>query len=58
MIPVILVILGLTNLVLILWLSGVVRRLDRVEDLARKCETAIATGRQITYEEVTHDADS
>lgn len=40
------------------WLSGVVRRLDRVEDLTRKCETAIATGRHITYEEVTHVADA
>ena len=56
MIPAALVILGLTNLILILWLSGVVRRLDRVEDLARKSETAIATGRHITYEEVTRDA--
>lgn len=56
MIPATLVILGLTNLILVLWLSGVVRRLDRVEDLARKSETAIATGRHITYEEVTLDA--
>ena len=58
MIPVILIILGLTNLILVLWLSGVVRRLDRVEDLARKSETAIDTGRHITYEEVTHNADA
>ena len=58
MIPVILIILGLTNLLLVLWLSGVVRRLDQVETLARKSETAIATGRHITYEEVTHDADA
>ena len=56
MIPVILIILALTNLILVLWLSGVVRRLDQVEDLARKSETAIATGRHITYEEVTRDA--
>ena len=58
MIPVILIILALTNLILVLWLSGVVRRLDQVETLARKSETAIATGRHITYEEVTHDADA
>lgn len=56
MIPVILIILGLTNLILVLWLAGVVRRLDQVETLARKSETAIATGRHITYEEVTRDA--
>ena len=58
MIPAALVILGLTNLLLVLWLSGVVRRLDQVESLARKSETAIATGRHITYEEVTHVADA
>ena len=56
MIPVILIILGLTNLILVLWLSGVVRRLDQVETLARKSETAIATGRHIAYEDVTFDA--
>ena len=56
MIPVILIILALTNLLIVLWLAGVVRRLDRVADLARKSETAIATGRHITYEEVTFDA--
>ena len=56
MIPAALVILALTNLILILWLSGVVRRLDQVETLARQCETAIATGRHITYEEVELDA--
>ena len=58
MITVALIALGLTNIITVLWLSGVVRRLDRVEDLARKCETAIDTGRHITYEEVTHDADA
>lgn len=58
MIPVILIILGLTNLLLVLWLSGVVRRLDQVETLARQSETAIDTGRHITYEEVTHVADA
>lgn len=56
MIPVILIILALTNIVTCLWLAGVVRRLDQVADLARQCETAIATGRHITYEEVTRDA--
>lgn len=56
MIPVILIILALTNLLIVLWLSGVVRRLDQVETLARKSETAIATGRHITYEEVELDA--
>ena len=56
MIPVILIILGLTNIVTCLWLAGVVRRLDQVETLARQCETAIATGRHITYEEVELDA--
>ena len=56
MIPATLVILGLTNIITIAWLSGVVRRLDQVEDLARKSETAIATGRHITYEEFELDA--
>lgn len=56
MIPAILVILALTNLLIVLWLAGVVRRLDQVETLARQCETAIATGRHITYEEMELDA--
>ena len=56
MTPIVLIILALTNLLLVLWMSGVVRRLDQVETLARQCETTIATGRHITYEEVTFDA--
>lgn len=56
MTPIVLIILALTNLLIVLWLAGVVRRLDQVETLARQCETAIATGRHITYEEVTRDA--
>ena len=51
MIPVILIILGLTNIITVLWLSGVVRRLDQVETLARQSETTIATVQHITYEE-------
>ena len=52
MIPVILIILGLTNIITVLWLSGVVRRMDGLERLLRAAESAIAQGKHINYQEI------
>ena len=49
-------VLALVNLLAVLfvlvWCDGVSRRVDRVDDMAKRCQQAIATSRHIAYDDL------
>lgn len=49
-------VLALVNLLAVLfvlvWCDGVSRRVDRVDDMTRRCQQAIATSRHIAYDDL------
>lgn len=48
--------LALINLLAVLfvlvWCDGVSRRVDRVDDMVKRCQQAIATSRHIAYDDL------
>lgn len=48
--------LALVNLLAVLfvlvWCDGVSRRIDRVDDMTRRCQRAIAEGRHMAYDDL------